>query len=1382
MAKDHTVNGINVKVGFDTVALSRGINNFKNQMKVLNKGLKEANAYTSLSGKAARGYADQLNITKEKVRLTGDEVNKYKSKIEELQAIQQKGTALDEKQSKALERNKIHLQNAQLAYAEAAREYQQYAIKHEIATDATIQQAKRMQEVGKSLQENSKRVGKFADGWTRAGVVMGLGVAGIVGSALKYEEAFAGVRKTVDADESTFKRLSDGIRDMALRIPIGTTELANLAEQAGQLGIQTPNILGFVEVMGKLNTATNLGAEGAQQLAKFANITQMSQQDFDKLGSSIVDLGNKFATTEADIVNMSLNLAGAGTSIGLTQAQILGIATGLSSLGIEAERGGSTFSKLMVNMKVATETGLQKANEVMEVSGMNLRELEILSSHNATAFKELAAGLGHTTEELEKIVSSRNRLEDFAHVAGVTAEKFAEMFANDPSKAIGLFIDGLSKAEEKGTTAIAMLDEMGISEIRLRDTLLRTGSAQGLLNKAVETSTKAWADNNALNKEAEKRYATSGNQMKLQLAKLKDLAITMGQQLLPSIVELVKSSQPVIDMLKSGVEWFAKLDDGTKKTATGILAFAIAGGPVLKFLSNIGQVGGGALSLFGKLLEKKSTAEATARAIAGIGGSMGEAATKGGGLLSTMLNFATAHPVITATAVAVGAIGIAFAAWASEQAKNASLIQEWGSSIDLETAKALDKMEEFSTKSKTYLSTAYTIDDNAKRKIDESVNHYFTASKEAIDKSKKEFESMYAELPEIVRQRVSETFSDRIGGYERVAQESSRIESEITAIYAKAHEERRQLTSEELAKIEQLYKEHESNVAAIISPQEQGKILSNFQNNLTHQNLQDLQKSQDIFVKQIEENQKEYADKLANLKDALAQGLIGYSDYSEGVNAIGAEIGRRNDEAMTKLALILREKYNRGIFTDEEFDAGMEQLVQRFGYTRQRVNELIGEMEVHAERTKALIADVSGEVLSNLSQVAKDANAKWAGIITDQTTGKITDNIQSVLAEAIRTKDGWENLQFVIKNATLTSNAKDEIKTAIEAAGKWEELDPTAKELLVSSNTGEIIKQAIQSIGGWDELDPKTQQLIATSNVDETMANVFIKHKLWQDTEFLTKLAQIDTNSPTAKQEFEILLQTWQNTELPTKKAPVDSEQVKESQKRTETFQSLWNNFAPQEKRTSIITNANEAKYAVDQFLWVFNSIPSTKNVIMNVVTSGLNALRSIRGYAKGTDFHVGGLAVLGDGGRREPFLTPSGHFGVSPSTDTMYDLPRGTKVWSSVDRFKRDANGNVLLRLLKDRLPHFATGTSKSFLDKPFAPRGADFGFLRPYAKGDSVTNVYHGAGENRTINLTLNIQSLVGVPTQEQIDALTRPLMDNIKREMNYDNINMKGGVSFG
>ena len=92
-------------------------------------------------------------------------------------------------------------------------------------------------------------------------------------------------------------------------------------------------------------------------------------------------------------------------------------------------------------------------------------------------------------------------------------------------------------------------------------------------------------------------------------------------------------------------------------------------------------------------------------------------------------------------------------------------------------------------------------------------------------------------------------------------------------------------------------------------------------------------------------------------------------------------------------------------------------------------------------------------------------------------------------------------------------------------------------------------------------------------------------------------------------------------------------------------------------------------------------------------------------GLYNGTNFHKGGLAVLGDGGKREPYLTPDGTFGVSPAVDTMYNLPRGSKVWSSIQKFKSQASNNDYLKSFMNQLPKFAMGTQSSFLDSPKMP-----------------------------------------------------------------------------
>src|SRR5690606_32505681 len=148
-----------------------------------------------------------------------------------------------------------------------------------------------------------------------------------------FESSFAGIVKTVDDATDSMgnltpvgEALAQGMRDLAKEIPINVNELNRIGEAAGQLGIKSENIIGFTEVMAKLGVTTNLSSDqAATALARLANITGMPQTEFGRLGSTIVALGNSLATTEAEITEFGLRIAGAGKLAGLSEADILAI-------------------------------------------------------------------------------------------------------------------------------------------------------------------------------------------------------------------------------------------------------------------------------------------------------------------------------------------------------------------------------------------------------------------------------------------------------------------------------------------------------------------------------------------------------------------------------------------------------------------------------------------------------------------------------------------------------------------------------------------------------------------------------------------------------------------------------------------------------------------------------------------------------------------------------------------------------------------------------------------------------------------------------------------------------------------------------------------------
>ena len=404
---------------------------------------------------------------------------------------------------------------------------------------------------GKYMDETGKKLTK-----TVTTPLVAMGTAALY-AGIEFESAFAGVEKTVDGTDAQMARIKTGIREMAKEIPTGTTELSALAEAAGQLGIKTPNVLGFTRVMADMKETTNLGEEGASQMAKFANITGMAQANFDRLGSTIVELGNNFATTEADIMAMGMRLAGAGKQIGLSEADIMGWAAALSSVGIEAEAGGSAFSKVFSQMQLATETGGKK-------------------------------------------------LDNFAKVAGMSAAQFAQAFRNDASAAVNTFIQGLSSG---GDSAIKVLNDIGITELRMTDALLRASGAGDTFTGAIASANKAWKENNALANEADKRYKTTASRMKTLGNQAKDVGIGLSEFMIPHLESAMGAAGDLIG-------YFNGLGDSQKSAVVSMAAFAAASGPVTSVL---GKVTGG-----------------IGKAIAGFRGFGAAAQTAGGGIKGLM--------------------------------------------------------------------------------------------------------------------------------------------------------------------------------------------------------------------------------------------------------------------------------------------------------------------------------------------------------------------------------------------------------------------------------------------------------------------------------------------------------------------------------------------------------------------------------------------------------------------------------------------------------------------------------------------------------------------------------------------------------------------------
>ena len=402
-------------------------------------------------------------------------------------------------------------------------------------------------EMSAKINEIENRIGKFGNKMEEAGrkvseagmaiTKLGLPLAALgafsAKAAIDFESSMSNVKKTIGAAEVAAAGLEGQIRKMAKTLPFTTAELTSIAAVAGQFGVKAPEVAGFTKTIAALGVAVDGIApeDAAAGLAKIGNVADGDVSKVDLYASALIHLGNNSASTEAEILEFARRLVGAGNTIGLTVPQVMALGTAMADVGINAEAGGTAMSTVMINMAKAVSEGGES-------------------------------------------------LDNFASAANVSAEAFATAFKTKPVEAMQTFIAGLAGAEARGVDLIGMLDGLGVESTRMRMVLLNLANAGTAFNRALDVSNEAVATGNKHFIEAEQRYGTTASQLKILWNNVKDVAITLGQTMLPSIVSVTNALKSAVPLLDSAVKTFAALPAPIKASAFGFAALLVAAGPL----------------------------------------------------------------------------------------------------------------------------------------------------------------------------------------------------------------------------------------------------------------------------------------------------------------------------------------------------------------------------------------------------------------------------------------------------------------------------------------------------------------------------------------------------------------------------------------------------------------------------------------------------------------------------------------------------------------------------------------------------------------------------------------------------------------------------------
>lgn len=408
-------------------------------------------------------------------------------------------------------------------------------------------------------------------------------IANSVEDAISLESAFAGVVKTTAglADEAgnltdIGSEMQTAFRDMAKEIPQDVEDLMGLGALGSQLGIQRENLVEFTKTMAMVGDATDLTSEtAASAFAQIANVMGTSQDEISNMASSLVQLGNNMATTEPQIINFAQRIAGAGKVAGLTEADVFGIGAAFSSVGVGAEAGGTAVQKVLLGMneamlastgtvinnseaitkhtgslsKMQTELAIlqQKETEWTDKTKESVKmrhRLSVQQKESAIAAEQALLSQLQATNGM--MAESEGQLEIFAKTAGISSDKFAEMWETNAAGAFQLFVEGLGAA---GDDAVGILDELELKDQRLVSAFLSLSGAGDVLGEALVHANSAFEDNTALQEEAAARYRTTESQIALFKNTLRDMSFTIGGAVLPMLNEMLEMASPIISEL-----------------------------------------------------------------------------------------------------------------------------------------------------------------------------------------------------------------------------------------------------------------------------------------------------------------------------------------------------------------------------------------------------------------------------------------------------------------------------------------------------------------------------------------------------------------------------------------------------------------------------------------------------------------------------------------------------------------------------------------------------------------------------------------------------------------------------------------------------------------
>lgn len=400
------------------------------------------------------------------------------------------------------------------------------------------------------LGDKAFAVGQSALG---LGVAMGGALAVPIKAAAEFETGMTNVRKVVDGlgDEKAFKEFSAEVLKLGRELPIAYDQLTEMVAASGRMGIAKDQLIGYTREVGKMAIAFEMSAgDVGKQMGKISNIFEIAPKDVTKLADAFNYLDDKTQAEGRDILDVMLRIGGTSKLLSMPAEQAAALGATMLSLGSTSETAGTAINAFYSKLATAT-TGKKDFQATLKMLGLDPKQIEE------------AMASGKAQETIVKVMDKLRNVQATKRI-GVANMLFGGEYFKDAGKlASGLntYLDAIKNISDRDKTG----------------KLLYSGS---------------------MDREYQARMKTTAAQFALFKNNMAEIAITLGNALLPAVNEVMASIKPYIDSLRDWAAANPELVAGIGKVVAILAATTLATSALGFVFGGVFRIIGGGLSTF----------------------------------------------------------------------------------------------------------------------------------------------------------------------------------------------------------------------------------------------------------------------------------------------------------------------------------------------------------------------------------------------------------------------------------------------------------------------------------------------------------------------------------------------------------------------------------------------------------------------------------------------------------------------------------------------------------------------------------------------------------------------------------------------------------------